>query len=174
MTVRLVPSLFAALLGLAVLFGGCGDGAGPDVVEGRYRLYVTGSVTDTLTGPAVVRPHRNGRIGLELGRRDEPGLSMELPSSRSGAREGVPPGRYEVVSPPFPRGAPSDTLTGVLAFLSTPGFQFTATHGHVSVTEADAGTVEGTVEFEMVEQGGEGAGGHTVQVTGVLRATASE
>jgi len=172
MTGRSVSTLFVLLFGLAVLGGGCEGDAGPDVVEGQYRLYVEGSLTDTLTGPAVVRPHRNGQMGIELGHRDESGLSLELPSAPSGGQEAVQPGRYRVASPLPRRGTRPDTLSGVLAFLSTADLQFTATHGHLSVTEGGTETVEGKVQFEMAEQGSEGAGGHTVQVTGVLRATA--
>jgi len=42
----------------AVVLQGIACGADTDlgVAEGRYQLYVEGSLTDTLTGPAVLRP----------------------------------------------------------------------------------------------------------------------
>ena len=169
MTVRFVSLLSAAFVGLVVLLTGCGGGTGVDVAEGRYRLYVEGPLRDTLSGPAVVRDLHNGRTGIELGRRDGPGLSLELAMGGRGSRGR--PGRYDVVSSSLLQGPSSDSLVGLLAFLSVGDLRYTATQGHISVTDVRDGALAGRVELEMAEQGDTVPGDHTVQVTGVLRAT---
>jgi hypothetical protein len=173
---RVASVLSAALLALLLI--GCGGGSGLDVAEGRYRLYVEGSLTDTLTGPALVRTYRNGHVGIELGPRDGPGLSMELkpppqPDRRAnGSAPSVPPRRYDVVAASLLDGAPADSLSGLMAFLSLADFQFTATQGHFSVTQAGGGTVGGRLDVEMTDRGDAAPGERTVRVTGVLWATA--
>lgn len=170
---RVVSALSCAFVGLALLLIGCGSEPEPDVTEGRYRLYVEGSLTDTLTGPAIVRTQRNGGVGIELGKRDGSGLSIELtPANRSGDPSGLqgemPPGRYTVVPSSLLGGSPADSVSGLIAaFLSVADRHFTATRGRLSVTGVGDGTVAGRIDFEMAER----AGGRSVRVTGVLRAT---
>jgi len=155
-----------ALLAAVVFVGvGCGNESDLGVEEGRYRLYVEGSVTDTLTGSAVVHPDENGRRRVELGGRDRPGLSLEV-AMRSQAA-----GRYDAVGPELLDGAHADSLAGFRAFLSVAGVQFAATDGRFSVTEAGEGRLGGTLDMTMEEQGEAVAGRRSVRVTGVLRAT---
>lgn len=160
---RISPALLCVGLGLTLLLVGCGDETELDVAEGRYRLHVEGGLTDTLTGPAVLDSQRDGRLGIELGKRDGPGMSIEL----------VPPpsdsGRYEVVAAELLHSPPSDNLTGLIAFLSVTGAQFTATNGFLSVTHVDDESVAGTLDVEMEEQGS--TGDRSVRVRGVLRAS---
>ena len=169
---RVVSMLSCAFFGLGLLLVGCGTEPEPDVAEGRYRLYVEGGLTDTLTGSAVYRQQENGRVGIELGPRDGPGLSIELTSTDrsrdpSGIREGMPPGRYNVVPASLLDRARADSLSGLIAFLSVADRHFTATRGHLSVTHAGNGTVSGRLAVKMAER----TGGPSVRVTGVLRAT---
>ncbi|MFB6274178.1 MAG: hypothetical protein ABEL51_14920 [Salinibacter sp.] len=178
MIVRVVPPLFAVLLGLASV-GGCGGGTGLDVAEGRYRLYVKGSLTDTLTGPARVHVRRNARIGIELGTRDGPGLSIEVaspPRAKSGEEGGgirtrVRTRRYDVVAASLLNGPHADSLSGLLAFLSVNGTEFAATQGHLSVTHVGDGSVGGTFGFKMGERADGRPGVRRVRVTGALWAT---
>lgn len=173
-------SLSCALLGGVLLLIGCSDEAGLGVTEGRYRLHVEGSLTDTLTGPAVYRRHPNGHLGLELGTPDGPGVSIDLkPLPRSPARPAdggrsalqLHPGRYDVLAGELLEGPRTDSLTGLTAFLSVADAQFVATHGRLTVTDVAKGTVEGMFNFEMEERGANPSPGRSVRVTGVLRAT---
>jgi len=172
---RIASALSCACL--VVLLIGCGGGTDLDVSEGRYRLYVEGDVTDTLSGPAVVRVQQNGHVGLELGMRDGPGLSIGLtPAARASDSANasptpVAPGRYDVVATSLLDGPSADSLFGLIAFLSVADHQFVATQGHLSVSEAGNGTVGATLDFEMTEQGNDTPAERTVRVTGVLRAT---
>jgi len=175
MPLRVGSALFGVCLVLLLI--GCGRGTDLDVAEGRYRLYVEGHLVDTLSGPAVVRTQQNGHVGLELGNRDGPGLSIELtPAARpnhdaNSSPPSVSAGRYEVVAASLLNGPSADSLSGLVAFLSMADLQFVATQGHLSVTETRDGTVGGTLEFEMAEQESDTPGERTVRVTGVLRAT---
>jgi hypothetical protein len=148
------------LLGIA-----CGADTDLGVAEGRYRLCVEGSLADTLTGPAVLRPRRNGRLGIELGPRNGSGLSLELTTSPQTS------GRYEVVGPRRVDGSGADSLQGLIAFLSVADAQFAATRGRLSATEAGAGAIGGTLDVEMKERRDGPLGDRSVRVTGVLRAT---
>lgn len=177
MSLRVALAPFCLIGGLALLLVGCGTEPGPNVPEGRYRLYVEGSLTDTLTGPATVHPHRNGRIGIELGALGESGLSIELASQGATSDANAPrvhPGRYDVVAAPVLNSAPSDSLSGLLAFLSVAGRQFTATQGHLSVTHVDDEGVGGQIDVQLQERSGDFTPEHTVRVTGVLHATSSQ
>ena len=171
MPARLCSTLSCTLLGLALLLSGCGNESDLDVAAGKYRLYVAGALTDTLSGPAVVRSRAHGRTGLELGPREGPGMSIELTSpAQDGDASQPQSGRYEVVGGPLPTGPRADSLTGLVAFLSVADAQFVATQGHLSVERGGNGTMGGRIEIEMAERGGT-PGNRTVQVTGVLRAT---
>lgn len=154
------------LLAVVVLGGiGCGSEADLGVAAGRYRLFVGGSLTDTLAGPAVLRPRRNGRLGIELGSRDGSGLSLELTRSPQAS------GRYEVVGPGLLNGVQADSLRGLIAFLSVADAQFAATQGRFSVTEVGAEMIGGRLNVEMKERSDGPLGERSVRVTGVLRAT---
>lgn len=160
---RAYSSVFLVVIALLGL--GCGDESDLGVTEGRYQLYVKGSITDTLTGPAVFRSQRSGRFGIELGSRGGSGLSLELTMPPQA------PGRYEVVGSDLLDGPASDSLTGLVAFLSVSDAQFSAAQGHFSVTEVGEETVGGTINMDLVEEGGPLSGSRSVRVTGVLRAT---
>ena len=144
MAAPILRACSTVLLAVAVLVGsGCGSESDLGVAAGRYQLYVEGSLTDTLTGPAVLRPRRNGRLGIELGPRDGSGLSVELTTSPQTS------GHYEVVGPGLLDGSQADSLPGFVAFLSVADAQFAATRGRLSVTEAETETIGGTLDVEM-------------------------
>ncbi|PSQ94082.1 MAG: hypothetical protein BRD30_00640 [Bacteroidetes bacterium QH_2_63_10] len=167
---RIASALSCACL--VVLLIGCGGGTDLDVAKGRYRLVVEGGLADTLTGPAIVQSHRNGRVGIELGTRDGPGLSLEVSlPDRSADVPGLSARRYDVVAMSLLDGPSADSLSGLMAFLSVANHEFIATQGHLSVSEVGNGTVGGTLEFKMAEQGGDTPAERFVQVTGVLRVT---
>lgn len=153
------------LVAVALLGIGCGGENELGVAEGRYQLYIEGSLTDTLTGPAILRPQRNGRLGIELGSRDSSGLSLELTRSPRAS------GRYEVVGAELLDGPQADSLRGAIAFLSVADAQFAATQGRLSVTEVGEETIEGTLDMEMEERRNGPSGNRSVRVTGALRAT---
>lgn len=164
--------LSLAGLCLGLLISGCGDASDLDVAAGRYRLQVRGAVADTLTGPAVLRSARDSRVGLELGARDKPGLSIELAPRRTGEAPDVETGRYDVVRASLLNAPRTDSLPGLVAFLSLPNDRFEATEGHFSVTHAEKEAVGGTFDLEMTEQASSLTTSRTVRVTGTLRATA--
>jgi len=166
----LAPPLSLAALCLVLLLSGCGDASDLGVAAGRYRLQIHGAVADTLTGPAVLRSARDTRVGLELGPRDGPGLSMEFTPRRTGGAPDVETGRYEVVRAALLNAPRTDSLPGLVAFLSLPDARFEATEGHVLVTHAEGGAVGGTFTLEMTEQGPTLTTSRTIQVTGALRA----
>jgi hypothetical protein len=167
------PRVFTAAV-FCLLLLGCEAQSGLDVSEGQYHLVVHGALADTLTGPAVIRAARNGRLGIELGPQDGPGLSLEIarPSrSQNDAASPIRPGRYEVVAAELLDAPRPDSLSGLLAFLSVANRTFAATQGHLSVTDTDDGTVGGTLSLVMDERDSALAAARTVQVTGTLRAT---
>lgn len=169
---RFVCSLSCACLCLIVLLAGCGENTDLDVAAGRYRLQIEGALTDTLSGPAILRSTRDTHVGLELGPRDGPGLSIELtpPSPQLEDTSGVPTGRYEVLQPPLLDPPQSNRPSGFIAFLSLSNTNFVATGGSLSITRVDDGGVGGTFDLEMTEQGRGPAEPRTVRVTGTLRA----
>lgn len=166
MAASILRACSTVLLAVAILVGvGCGSESDLGVAAGRYQLYVEGSLTDTLTGPAVLRPRRNGRLGIELGPRGGSGLSLELTTSPRTS------GRYEVVRPGLVDEPQADSLLGLLAFLSAADARFAATQGRLSVTEVGPETIGGTLDVEMRERSDGPLGERSVRVTGVLRAT---
>lgn len=166
MAAPILRACSTVLLAAAILGGiGCRGESDLGVAAGRYQLYVEGSLTDTLTGPAVLDPRRNGRLGIELGPRDGSGLSLELTTSPQTS------GRYEVVAPGLLDGSRADSLRGLIAFLSVADAQFAATRGRLSVTEVGPETIGGTLDVEMRERSDGPFGERSVRVTGVLRAT---
>ena len=163
--------LSLAGLWLVLLLFGCGDASDLDVAAGRYRLQIHGAVTDTLTGPAVLRSARDTRVGLELGTRDGPGLSMEFtPRGTEGASDAAT-GRYEVMRAVLLNAPRTDSLPGFVAFLALPNAHFEATEGHFSVTHARSGAVGGTLDLRMQERSPSTGSPRTVRVTGALWAT---
>ncbi|WP_103029675.1 hypothetical protein [Salinibacter altiplanensis] len=170
-------ALLFSCVALALLLVGCRGGGGLDVAQGQYRFVVEGSLADTLTGPATVQSHDNGRVGIELGARGAPGLSMELvPAARTTDGAGAPlapvsPGRYNVVAASLLDTPSPDSLSGLLAFLSVAGREFVAMQGHLSVTRVSDEAAEGRIELEMAEQAAPTSGNHAVRVSGALRAT---
>jgi len=167
---RAVPLFSYALL--AFLLVGCGDRSGLDVAEGRYRLVVEGSLADTLTGPAIVRSHGNGRVSIELGARGGPGLSLEVTLPDRGADvSGLRTRRYDVMAASLLNGPTANSPSGIVAFFSIADRQFVATQGHLSVTDAGTGTVAGRIDVEMEEQESTTPGERTIRLRGTLRAT---
>lgn len=168
-------SFWSLLLGL-LLLPGCGADAGPDVAPGRYRLFLTGSLTDTLRGPARLQVRTQGHAGLELGPRTGPGGSIELVAhTRPDAPEELRPGRYEVVDTglyPLRHRADASRPAEALVVLSTRRGQFIATEGHLTVTRLNAETVDARLRVEMRRRHGASSVPRTVRVTGVLRAAA--
>ncbi|MFB6279973.1 MAG: hypothetical protein ABEK75_10760 [Salinibacter sp.] len=166
MSLPIFRACSGVLLVAVVLLGiGCRAETDLGVAVGRYQLYVEGSLTDTLSGPAVLRPRRNGRLGIELGPRGGSGLSLELTRSPQTS------GRYEVMGPGLLNGVQADSLRGLIAFLSVADAQFAATQGRFSVTEVGPETIGGTLDVEMRERSDGPLGERSVRVTGVLRAT---
>ncbi|MCS3639667.1 hypothetical protein GGP77_002237 [Salinibacter ruber] len=162
--------LSLAGLCLVLLLSGCGDASDLGVAAGRYRLQIQGAVTDTLAGPAVLRSARDARVGLELGTRDGPGLSMAFTPRGTGGAPDAATGRYDVVRAALLNAPRTDSLPGLVAFLSLPDARFEATEGHVSITRAGRGAVGGTFTLEMTEQAPALPTSRTIQVTGTLRA----
>jgi hypothetical protein len=166
---------WALLLGLCLL-PGCGADAGPDVPPGRYRLYVEGSVTDTLRGTARLQFREQGRVGLELGPRNGPGLSIELVAeTRDDPANRLPPGRYNVVATGlYPDGLPPNPSRPpeALVILSTGNAQFVGTKGHLSITPLNADAVGARLRVDMRSRHGGRPASRSIRVTGVLRASA--
>jgi len=172
---------FAAAAGLllctVLLCLGCRDEAALNEEKGRYQVSIEGGLTDTLAGPAVYRRQEEGRVRIELGTRDGPGLSIELeprPPHPDRGSEGasVPrPGRYDVVATSLLDHPRPDSLTGLIAFLSVADAQFAATQGHLSITHVADGTVTGTLDFTMEERLDDSLSERAVRVTGALQAT---
>jgi len=169
-------SFWSLLLALLLVLPGCGADAGLDVSPGRYRLYLTGGLTDTLRGPARLQFRKQGHAGLELGSRTGPGGSIELVADPlPGAPNELRPGRYEVVDTglyPLSRRADSSRPAEALVVLSTDRGQFIATEGHLSVTRLNAETVGARLRVEMRRRHSAPAVPRTVRVTGVLHAAA--
>jgi len=168
-------ALWSLLLSLLLVLPGCGADAGLDVAPGRYRLSLTGSLTDTLQGPARLQFRKQGHAGLELGPRTGPGGSIELVTGTPpGASDALRPGRYEAVEAgfyPLRRRADTSRPAEALVVL-TPEGEFIATEGHLSVTRLNAETVDARLRVEMRRRHSALAVPRTVRVTGVLRAAA--
>lgn len=161
-----MTSAWWAVLGLGLLLVGCGNGTEPDVAAGRYRAHLEGSLTDTLTGPAVYRLQDDELVGIELGPRDGPGLSIQL------RPRPLRPRTYEVTAAPLLEASSADSLTGVIAFLSVKKARLRAARGSLSVTHADDETMRGRFDFGMEGTMDSHPGKLSVRVWGELRATA--
>lgn len=160
----------ALLLVGSLLWVGCeGQGTPPDVPEGRFTAYVTGAVSDTLSGTAHNRRSDEALTGLEFGARDGPGLSIELEPRPPELRT------YEVLEPELFRMERPDSPPGVLAFLSLDHAQFTATDGTLELTYVSEEQIGATFSFQMVGRFDDG--GETdvsVEVTGAVNAPSGE
>jgi hypothetical protein len=64
-----------------------------------------------------------------------------------------------------------DSLSGVRVFLALAKTTFVATQGHLSVTHAEDGRLDGSLTLEMRERSRTATAPRTVRVTGALRAT---
>lgn len=153
------------LLLLVLLLMGCGAESKLDVATGRYRARVEGSLTDTLSGPAVYRQGSN-RVGIELGQPDGAGLSIELGPRPLRART------YDVVAAELLDGARPDGPRGLIAFLSMGDARLEAVRGSLSVTRTTEGEVGATFDFEMEGFANGSPDDLSVRVRGRLRATA--
>lgn len=162
LSVRLPVVLF---LGLLFLFGCEGEGKAPDVATGRFTAHVNGAVTDTLTGAGHYRMSDGALVGLELGPKNGPGLSIEL--------EPLPPDlrTYEVVDWDLFTND-RDGPPGVMAFLTVEGAQFEATEGSLDLTYVGDDQVGASFSFEMEGEFDEGPSEWpSVHVTGALNAS---
>jgi len=161
--------LLSVLLGGLLLVGCGGQGAEPDVSEGRFTAYVEGAVSDTLRGVARARHEDDALVGLELGEQGESGLSIELEPHPPGLRS------YEVVDPQVFRMDRRDGAPDGLAFLHLDRTAFEATGGTLELTYVSEEQVGATFTFRMegalVERGGDAA---SIEVTGEVNAPTEE
>jgi hypothetical protein len=147
---------------------GCGgNGQRPDVPAGQFEATVEGTVSDTLSGPVHYRAKGDSLVGMELGPRDGPGLSIELESQPPALRT------YEVTDAELFGTPRTDSSSGVMAFLTTGEARFTATDGTLELTYVGDEQVGATFDFQMEgEFVGEPRGAPSVEVTGMLSAPA--
>lgn len=145
---------------------GCGgEGTVPDVPVGQFRAVVDGSVSDSLAGTAQYRMDDGRLVGLELGARRGPGLSIEVEPRPLDLRH------YSVVESGLfgterPGGAP-----GVLSFLTIDGGQFEAREGTLEITYVGDEQVGATFTFQMGGDFDAGpADAPSVRVTGRVNA----
>jgi hypothetical protein len=156
--------LWLALALIGALGLGCEESAPVDVAAGEFVIEIDGSVVDTLRGPAQYRM-RDGRIaGLELGRPDGPGLSIELDPRPLSAST------YAIVDGPLFEAGSAEAPAGAMAFLTTSDAEFTATRGSLTVERVHEQTVAATFSFEMRGRMRRGGGDAGVRVEGRLRA----
>lgn len=160
----LVRSGFVLLLGV-LLWAGCGGhGTPPDVPAGEFTAYVDGSLSDTLSGTVHRRVTTEGGLtGVELGRQDGPGVSIDLESQPPALRT------YEVIeSELFGLDRPGRP-PAALAFLRLNEGQFEAVDGTFELTYVNDDEVGATFTFQMEgEYEGVASDGPSVKVTGVL------
>lgn len=162
---------FVLLLAGSLLWIGCeGQGTPPDIPpEGRFTAYLTGAISDTLSGTAHYRRTDGTLTGLEFGARDGPGLSIDL--------EPQPPERrtYEVLEPELFRMERPDRRAGALAFLSLDHAQFAATDGTLELTYVGEDRIGGTFSFQMEGSFDDGGGNEvSVEVSGAVNAPPGE
>ena len=152
-------------LGGLLLVGCGGKGTPPDVPAGRFTAHVVGSVSDTLTGQVHYRMDDGALIGLELGAREGPGLSIELEPRPPALRT------YEVIEAELFNTDRPESAPGILAFLTVDAAQFEATDGSLELTYLNDEQVGATFFFLMegdFENGPSDA--PSVKVTGALNA----
>jgi hypothetical protein len=149
-----------------LLLPGCeGKGHRPNVPAGQFTAYVEGAVSDTLTGPVHYRAKDDSLVGLELGPKDGPGLSMELEPQPSELRT------YEVVNWELFNLERPGSPPGVVAFLTVEEGRFEATDGTLKLTYVGEEQVGATFSFQMEGDFVEGPSEiPSVSVTGALNA----
>lgn len=169
MSIDLFSSTSRAALTLSVLLLiGCGGkGQMPDVPAGQFDVTVKGGVSDTLSGPVHYRAKGDSLVGMELGPRDGPGLSIELEPQPPALRT------FEVVDAELFGTTQTGSSSGVMAFLTTGEARFAATDGTLDLTYVGNEQVGATFSFQMegefVESPSERP---AVEVTGALNAPA--
>lgn len=166
---RLLLGVGLLLVG-GLLWVGCeGQGTPPDVPEGRFTAYVTGAVSDTLSGTAYYRRSDGVLTGLEFGARDRPGLSIELEPRPPELRT------YEVLEPELFQVERPGSRPGALAFLSLDHAQFAATEGTLELTYVSEERIGATFSFQMTGRFDDGGGNDvSVEVTGAVNAPSGE
>lgn len=154
------------LLVSGLVLTGCeGQGNPPDVASGRFTAYVDGTVSDTLSGAAHYRMDDGAIVGLEMGAKEGPGLSIELEPKPLDLRT------YEVVEAELFGLDRSDSPPGVLAFLALRDLHFESTHGSLNLTYINEEQVGATFTFQMEGTRVEGPSDDaSVEVTGALNA----
>lgn len=155
-----------ALFLIGLLLAGCeGKGRLPNVSAGQFTAHVDGAVRDTLTGPVHYRVKDDSLVGLELGAKDGPGLSIELEPQPPALRT------YEVINwELFNRERPG-SLPGVVAFLTVDEARFETTDGTLELTYVGDEQVGARFNFQMDGEFVEGPSEvPSVEVTGSLNA----
>jgi hypothetical protein len=162
---RSILSTGLLLLG-ALLLGGCeGRGSPPDVPAGEFTAHVRGTVDDTIAGPVHYRMKSDSLVGLELGAKDGPGLSIELEPQPPALRT------YEVVDWTLFGKDRSESPPGLVAFLTVDEAKFEATDGTLELTYVDDERVGATFSFQMEGEFVDGPSENpTVEVSGALNA----
>jgi hypothetical protein len=158
--------LYGLFLFVGVLVNGCGgQGNRPDVAAGQFTANVNGTVSDTLAGAAHYRMDDGALVGLELGSKEGPGLSIELEPQPPELRT------YEVVDAELFGLERPGSPPGVLAFLLLEQVSFEATDGSLDLTYVSEEQIGATFSFEMEATNGD-APTHdaSVEVTGALNA----
>lgn len=161
------PSLFVILM-IGLVVAGCeeGDGNQPEVPTGQFNVQVEGAITDTLSGPVYYRMEDQKLVGLELGNKNGPGLSIELEPRKPSLQT------YEVVSWELFSLERTEDPPGAVAFLTIGNGQFQATAGTFEVTYVSEERVGATFDFRMEGAFGDRPrGSASVWVTGSLNAT---
>jgi hypothetical protein len=153
------------ILGGLLLAGCAGKGTPPDVPAGRFTAHVEGSVSDTLTGAVNYRMAEGALVGLELGPKDGPGLSMELEPQPPALRT------YEVIDAELFNTERPESPPGILAFLTVGEGRFEATDGTLELTYLNDEQVGATFSFLMEGDFEDGpSDAPSVKVTGSLNA----
>jgi hypothetical protein len=160
----LVSGLLLVVSGL--LFTGCeGKGSLPNVPAGQFTARVQGALSDTLRGPVHYRSKGDSLVGLELGAKDEPGLSIELEPQPPALRT------YEVINWELLNRSPPGTPPGTVAFLTVDEAQFKATDGSLELTYVDEEQIGAQFTFLMEGEFTEGPSEMpSVEITGSLNA----
>jgi len=161
---RLLSGMLVALSGL--LITGCeGKGNLPNVPAGQFTARVEGAVSDTLTGVVHYRSKEDSLVGLELGGKDEPGLSIELEPEPPALRT------YEVVDwTLFNRNRPNSP-PGAVAFFTANKARFEAVDGTLELTYVGEERIGAQFTFLMEGEFTEGPSEMpSVEITGSLNA----
>jgi hypothetical protein len=161
---HLLGRILLVLIGLTVI--GCeGRGDRPNVSAGQFTAHVRGAISDTLTGPVHYRSKGDSLVGLELGAKDGPGLSIELEPQPLALRT------YEVVNWELFDRDRSERPPGAVAFLAVEVARFEATDGSLELTYVDDEQIGAQFTFQMAGDYVTGPSeAPSVEVTGALNA----